>query len=150
MTDSDWKARLSPEQYRVFARAGRSVRSLARTMTRRSPGTYRCAGCQTPLFRSDDKFDSGSGWPSFTDALEDAVMLRDDRSHGMRRIEAVCSTCDGHLGHLFDDGPRERGGLRYCVNSMSLDLDRRHGLTSRSRPRRRWLATLQPASRVGR
>jgi len=90
----------------------------------KEPGVYRCAGCQAELFRSDDKFDSRSGWPSFTDpALADAVELRQDTSHGMVRTEAVCAKCGGHLGHVFDDGPRDRGGMRYCINSCVMQLD---------------------------
>ena len=124
-TDADWRERLTPEQYRVLRESGTERAFTGAYHDETSPGTYRCAGCRTPLFRSDEKFDSGSGWPSFTDALEGAVTLRDDRSHGMRRIEAACAACDGHLGHLFDDGPRDAGGLRYCVNSAALDLERR-------------------------
>ena len=124
---TDWKARLTPMQYRVL-REGHTERAFTGAYhDEAAAGVYRCAGCGAPLFASDDKFDSGSGWPSFTEALGESVHLRDDRSHGMVRIEAVCASCGGHLGHLFDDGPRERGGLRYCVNSAALDLDRADG-----------------------
>ena len=89
-----------------------------------TPGVYKCAGCGAELFRSDDKFHSGSGWPSFTDpAVADVVELRQDTSHGMIRTEAVCAKCGGHLGHVFDDGPADRGGMRYCINSCALQLD---------------------------
>ena len=88
-------------------------------------GVYRCAGCHTPLFASGTKFHSGSGWPSFTDPMDPAnVELVADHSHGMHRIEVRCATCGGHLGHVFDDGPVDRGGKRYCINSCALDLDR--------------------------
>ena len=105
-------------------RAERSAPSRGAYHDEKSPGFYRCAGCGAALFESAAKFDSGSGWPSFTDAVSGSVTLRDDLSHKMRRIEAVCAQCGGHLGHLFDDGPRDRGGLRYCVNSVALALDR--------------------------
>jgi len=88
-------------------------------------GTYRCAGCGAVLFESEDKFDSRSGWPSFTDAVLGTTELSDDGSHGMRRIEVTCASCGGHLGHLFDDGPLDSGGLRYCINSAALDFERR-------------------------
>src|SRR5690606_32434619 len=88
-------------------------------------GVYRCAACGTPLFTSEEKYDSGSGWPSFYDAVDRGnVSLHEDRSYGMRRVEVTCATCGGHLGHLFPDGPPEKTGLRYCINSASLTLDR--------------------------
>ena len=123
MTDADWRQRLTPEQYRVLRDGGTERAFTGAYHDEKAAGTYRCAGCGAALFRSDDKFDSGSGWPSFTDAVGESVHLRDDRSHGMTRIEAVCAACGGHLGHLFDDGPRDRGGLRYCINSAALALD---------------------------
>ena len=123
-SDGDWRQRLTPEQYRVLREGGTERAFTGAYHDETSPGLYRCAGCGAALFESAAKFDSRSGWPSFTDAVDGAVHLRDDRSHGMRRIEAVCAACGGHLGHLFDDGPREAGGLRYCVNSVALDLDR--------------------------
>ena len=124
MTDDDWRRRLTPEQYRVLREGGTERAFTGAYHDEHAPGLYRCAGCAAPLFESADKFDSGSGWPSFTEAVGGAVRLSDDRSHGMRRIEARCASCGGHLGHLFDDGPRDAGGLRYCVNSAALDLDR--------------------------
>ncbi|MEM0962889.1 MAG: peptide-methionine (R)-S-oxide reductase MsrB, partial [Bacteroidota bacterium] len=127
MTDPDWRQRLTPMQYRVL-REGATERAFTGAYhDEKTPGLYRCVGCGASLFESGDKYDSRSGWPSFTEAVGDAVHLRDDRSHGMRRIEVVCASCDGHLGHLFDDGPRDRGGLRYCINSAALTLDAASG-----------------------
>ena len=134
MTDDDWRQRLTPEQYRVLREGGTERAFTGAYHDEKRPGVYRCAGCGAALFHSDDKFDSRSGWPSFTESLPrsggaggHSVRLRDDLSHGMRRIEAACAECGGHLGHLFDDGPRDRGGLRYCVNSAALRLDAEGG-----------------------
>ncbi|WP_412063629.1 peptide-methionine (R)-S-oxide reductase MsrB [Rubrivirga sp. IMCC45206] len=127
MTDheapDDWRRRLTPEQYRVLREGGTERAFTGAYHDEQRAGLYRCAGCGAGLFQSADKYDSRSGWPSFTDAVGGAVHLRDDRTHGMVRIEAVCVACGGHLGHLFDDGPREAGGLRYCINSAALALD---------------------------
>jgi peptide-methionine (R)-S-oxide reductase len=120
----DQRSHLTPLQVRVL-REGYTERAFTGAYhDETAVGTYRCADCGAALFRSEDKFDSGSGWPSFTEAVGESVHLRDDRSHGMVRIEATCAACGGHLGHLFDDGPRDRGGLRYCINSAALALDR--------------------------
>ena len=123
-TDDDWRRRLTPEQYRVLREGGTERAFTGAYHDEDAPGRYRCAGCGEALFESGAKFHSGSGWPSFTEAVGGAVRLRDDLSHHMRRIEVVCTGCGGHLGHLFDDGPRDRTGLRYCVNSVALVLDR--------------------------
>ena len=123
MTDDDWRQRLTAEQYRVLREGGTERAFTGAYHDETAPGLYRCAGCGAALFDSDDKFNSRSGWPSFARAVGESVTLRDDLSHHMRRIEARCARCDGHLGHLFDDGPRDRTGLRYCVNSAALVLD---------------------------
>jgi peptide-methionine (R)-S-oxide reductase len=125
-TDQQWRDELTPEQYAVL-RQGATERPFAgRYWNAHEDGVYRCAGCGAELFDAQTKFESGSGWPSFTEpAVAEAVELREDRSHGMIRTEVVCRRCGGHLGHVFDDGPRDRGGQRYCINSCALELDAR-------------------------
>jgi peptide-methionine (R)-S-oxide reductase len=123
-TEEQWREELTPEQYEVLRRQGTEPPFSGRYVYEKADGTYRCAGCENELFRSDAKFESGSGWPSFTEpAAEGAIETREDRSHGMVRTEVVCARCGGHLGHVFDDGPADRGGQRFCMNSLALDLD---------------------------
>lgn len=122
-TDAQWRATLSPEQYEVLRRHGTERAFTGLTWDEKRPGDYRCAGCGTLLFAADSKFDSGTGWPSFTKPVAPGLVDDiEDVSHGMRRVEARCHTCGGHLGHVFPDGPRADGGLRYCMNSASLDF----------------------------
>jgi peptide-methionine (R)-S-oxide reductase len=121
-SDAEWRERLSPEAYRVLREHGTEPRFSGDLLGKSEDGTYVCAGCGTPLFDSDTKFDSNSGWPSFYDVLGGNVETRTDTSHGMRRIEVLCATCDGHLGHVFEDGP-EPTGKRYCINSLALEFD---------------------------
>ena len=122
--DSEWREQLSPEQYAVLRQAATERPFIGDYVHEKAPGVYHCAGCGQALFSSDTKFDSGSGWPSFWDVLEEGrVDLHVDRSHGMVRTEVVCSRCGGHLGHMFDDGPRDTTGLRYCINSVALKLE---------------------------
>ena len=123
-SDDEWRARLSAEEYEVLRRAG-TERAFAGAYTDvEDAGLYRCNACGNPLYTSDTKFHSGSGWPSFTEAVSpEAVELVDDSSYGMVRTEVRCARCQSHLGHVFPDGPRDRGGLRYCMNSIALELD---------------------------
>ena len=122
-TDAEWREELTPEQYQVLRQAGTERAFTGRYWDCYDDGVYRCAGCGAELFDSATKFESGSGWPSFTEPkLTENVEVREDNSYGMRRTEVVCKHCGGHLGHVFDDGPRDKGGLRYCINSCSLDL----------------------------
>ena len=128
MTDADWRSRLTPEQYRILREKGTERAFSGAYVHTDADGVYRCRGCDTALFASSEKFDSGSGWPSFTDAVAPAaVVLSDDLSHGMRRIEVECARCGGHLGHVFEDGPPDETGLRYCINSAALRLDETDG-----------------------
>ena len=122
--DSEWRSRLSPEAYRVLRQAGTEPAFTGKYVDVDDAGTYHCAACGNPLFTSETKYHSGCGWPSFTDTIApDAVEIREDRSWSMRRTEVLCGRCHSHLGHVFEDGPKDRGGLRYCMNSVSLDLD---------------------------
>ncbi len=123
-TDEEWRLRLTSDQYRILREKGTEHAFTGAYVDEKTRGVYRCAGCGAPLFTSDEKYDSGSGWPSFWDVVDEGrVELHEDTSHGMNRVEVTCATCGSHLGHLFPDGPAETTGLRYCINSASLDLD---------------------------
>jgi peptide-methionine (R)-S-oxide reductase len=118
----DWKKSLSPEQFHVLREHGTERAGSSPLNDEKRSGTFRCAGCGAPLFTSDTKFESGTGWPSFFEPIEGAVETTTDTSYGMRRVEVHCAHCGGHLGHLFPDGPRPTG-QRYCMNGTSLDFE---------------------------
>jgi len=125
LSDEEWKIKLTPMQFHVLREGGTERPGTGEYYHNKADGTYRCAGCGTPLFKSEAKYESGSGWPSFYDALDrDRIEEKSDNSFGMVRTEIRCKKCGGHLGHVFDDGPGPTG-LRYCVNSTSLKFERK-------------------------
>ena len=124
--EEQWRQRLSPEGYAVLRQAGTERAFTGQYVDTEDDGVYHCGACGNPLFDSGKKFHSGTGWPSFTEAVSpQSVELVEDASHGMVRVEARCARCHSHLGHVFDDGPREAGGQRWCMNSVALDLEPR-------------------------
>lgn len=123
-SDGEWRAQLTPEQYHILREKGTERAFTGALVNNHDDGLYHCAACGAPLFKSETKYDSGSGWPSFFEpASPHAVQLHEDLSHGMRRIEVTCATCGSHLGHLFPDGPQPTG-QRYCINSASLEFEK--------------------------
>ena len=121
-TDAEWRAQLDDMAYFVLRKAGTEPQGSSELLNNKEKGTYVCAGCGTPLFASDYKYDSGSGWPSFDREVEGNVAFTIDTSFGMQRVEEHCAICGGHLGHVFDDGPRETTGKRHCINGAALEF----------------------------
>ncbi len=123
-TDEEWQQELTPEEYHVLREGGTEAAFAGEYVDNKEAGVYRCKACGTMLFSSDAKFDSGTGWPSFTDpAVAENVGTRSDEDLGMHRTEVYCKKCGGHLGHVFDDGPKDKGGKRYCINSVCLAFE---------------------------
>ncbi len=124
LSEEDWQKRLSPEQYRILRQKGTETPFSGKLLDNKEPGMYKCAACGADLFSSQHKFESGTGWPSFYDVAKyGAVNLRDDDSLGIRRVEVTCANCGSHLGHVFEDGPSDKTGKRYCINSVCLAFD---------------------------
>lgn len=126
-SEDEWHRLLTPEQYAVLRQAGTEQAFTGKYTDTEDDGLYRCGACGNPLFGSETKYHSGCGWPSFTEAIPGAVEYIEDTSHGMVRTEVRCARCHSHLGHVFDDGPADRGGQRYCMNSVSLELEPAEG-----------------------
>lgn len=123
LSDDEWKAKLTPEQYHVLREKGTEMPGTGKFLNHDAAGDYICAACGAVLFNSETKFDHGTGWPSFYDvANTEAVKLSDDLSHGMRRVEVTCANCGGHLGHVFNDAPDQPTGMTFCINSAALDF----------------------------
>ena len=122
--ETEWKKKLTSKQYHVMREKGTEMPFTGHLLNNKEDGMYVCGGCGAELFSSDTKFNSGTGWPSFTDAIKKNIQLHEDHSHGMRRIEVTCKKCGGHLGHVFDDGPGPTK-KRYCINSCSLEFEKK-------------------------
>ena len=123
LSDDEWKKKLTPEQYHILREAGTETPFTGKLLSEKNTGDYRCAACGQVIFKSGTKFDSGTGWPSFSEpANREAVVLKEDLSGGIRRVEVTCSNCGSHLGHVFDDAPDQPSGQRFCINSAALDF----------------------------
>lgn len=122
-TNAEWQQILDPESFRVLRLSGTEYPYSGKYDKFYEPGKYFCKGCNAYLFSSDTKYNSGCGWPAFYDVQKDAITYIEDNTHGMKRVEVRCATCDGHLGHVFEDGPRDKTGLRYCINSVAMEFE---------------------------